>query len=408
MIEASSVITNPPFPRNYASELLEIDRGRGVELRDAGGKRYLDLGAGIAVNALGYGRKDLAKIASRQMRKLIHISNLYATKPAMELAELLIRVTGERVAEYAAVQFGNSGAEANEAALKYARLYAHRTRGPGHHKILSMTNAFHGRTMGALSATPNRKYAEPFEPLVPDMLSSEFNDPDQLEALVNDSFAAVIVEVVQGEGGLRLMTREFAKKLNELCAQTGSLLIVDEVQTGLGRTGKLFGSELVGLKPDIMTFSKPLAGGLPLSATMVPAKINDLLHPGDHGTTFGGGPVTSAVAAHVVRTIADGEFLARVAERSEQLTRLLDGLVASSSEVAERRGVGMLQGIAIRAPEGSDDASGRVAEIMNACRERGVLLLRSSSNVVRIAPPLVIGSRDLDRGIDTLRETLRA
>ncbi|MFW5738319.1 MAG: aminotransferase class III-fold pyridoxal phosphate-dependent enzyme [Spirochaetota bacterium] len=408
MIEASSVITNPPFPRNYASELLEIDRGRGVELRDAGGKRYLDLGAGIAVNALGYGRKDLAKIASRQMRKLIHISNLYATKPAMELAELLIRVTGERVGEYAAVQFGNSGAEANEAALKYARLYAHRTRGPGHHKILSMTNAFHGRTMGALSATPNRKYAEPFEPLVPDMLSSEFNDPDQLEALVNDSFAAVIVEVVQGEGGLRLMTREFAKKLNELCAQTGSLLIVDEVQTGLGRTGKLFGSELVGLKPDIMTFSKPLAGGLPLSATMVPAKINDLLHPGDHGTTFGGGPVTSAVAAHVVRTIADGEFLARVAERSEQLTRLLDGLVASSSEVAERRGVGMLQGIAIRAPEGSDDASGRVAEIMNACRERGVLLLRSSSNVVRIAPPLVIGSRDLDRGIETLRETLRA
>ncbi len=412
MIETSSVVTNPPFPRNYASELLELDRGRGVELRDAGGKRYLDLGAGIAVNALGYGRRDLAKIASRQMRKLIHISNLYATKPAMELAELLIRVTGERVGEYAAVQFGNSGAEANEAALKYARLYAHRTRGPGHHKILSMTNAFHGRTMGALSATPNKKYAEPFEPLVPDMLSSEFNDPDQLEALLNDSFAAVIVEVVQGEGGLRLMTREFAQRLNELCAQNDSLLIVDEVQTGLGRTGKLFGSELVGLKPDIMTFSKPLAGGLPLSATMVPAKVNDLLHPGDHGTTFGGGPVTSAVAAHVVRTIADGEFLARVAERGEQLERLLDQLVVSSSEVAERRGVGMLQGIAIEAPEGSpdgsDDASGRVAEIMNACRERGVLLLRSSSNVVRIAPPLVIGSRDLERGIETLRETLRA
>ncbi|MFW5789579.1 MAG: aminotransferase class III-fold pyridoxal phosphate-dependent enzyme [Spirochaetota bacterium] len=408
MIETSSLVHDPPFPRNYASELLELVRGRGVELWDAGGKRYLDLGAGIAVNALGYGRRDLARIASKQMRRLIHISNLYATRPTIELAELLRDVTRERVGAYAAVQFGNSGAEANEAALKYARLYAHRTRGPGHHKILSMTNAFHGRTMGALSATPNKKYAEPFEPLVPDMLSSEFNDTQQLEALVNDSFAAVIVEVVQGEGGLRLMTREFAGRLNELCAQTGALLIVDEVQTGLGRTGKLFGSELVGLEPDIMTFSKPLAGGLPLSATMVPAKVNDLLQPGDHGTTFGGGPVTSAVAAHVVRTIADGEFLARVAERSEQLTRLLDQLVASSSEVVERRGTGMLQGLAVEAPDGSGDASGRVGEIMNGCRERGVLLLRSSSNVVRIAPPLVIGSRELERGIETLRETLRA
>jgi acetylornithine/N-succinyldiaminopimelate aminotransferase len=412
MIETNSLVHDPPFPRNYASELLELVRGRGVELWDAGGKRYLDLGAGIAVNALGYGRRDLAKIASKQMRKLIHVSNLYATRPTIELAELLQGVTRERVGAYAAVQFGNSGAEANEAALKYARLYAYRTRGPGHHKILSMTNAFHGRTMGALSATPNKKYAEPFEPLVPDMLSSEFNDTRQLEALVNDSFAAVIVEVVQGEGGLRLMTREFAQRLNELCAQTGALLIVDEVQTGLGRTGKLFGSELVGLEPDIMTFSKPLAGGLPLSATMVPTKVNDLLHPGDHGTTFGGGPVTSAVAAHVVRTIADGEFLARVAERSEQLTRLLDQLVASSSEAVERRGTGMLQGLVIEAPAGSPassgDASGRVAEIMNACRERGVLLLRSSSNVVRIAPPLVIGSRELERGIETLRETLRA
>lgn len=404
MTDTSSIVHNPPFPHNYATELLELERGEGVELWDAGGKRYLDLGAGIAVNALGYGRDDLAKIASDQMRKLIHVSNLYATRPAMELADQLLSVTRERGFEFAAVQFGNSGAEANEAALKYARLYAHRTRGRGHHKILSLSNAFHGRTMGALSATPNRKYAEPFEPLVPDMLSCEYNDPDQLEALLNESFAGVIVEIVQGEGGLRIMTKEFAKKLNELCRRYDVLLIVDEVQTGLGRTGRLFGSELVGLAPDIMTFSKPLAGGLPLSATMVPTKVNELLHPGDHGTTFGGGPVTTAVAAHVVKTIANEGFLAQIAERAGQLTSLLDAIVASSSEVTERRGVGMLQGLAIEA----GDPPARVAEIMNACREQGVLLLRSSSNVVRIAPPLVIGAADLERGISVLRETLRA
>ena len=399
----SSFIRNPPFPRNYASELLQLERGQGVELQDAAGNTYLDLGAGIAVNALGYGRDDLAEIAARQMRKLIHVSNLYAHAPALELADLLIEVTRERVGDFVAVQFGNSGAEANEAALKYARLYAHRTRGPGHHKILSMSNAFHGRTMGALSATPNRKYSEPFEPLIPDMPTSEFNDSGQLEALLSDRFAGVIVEVVQGEGGLRTMTPQFAAKLNELCAEYDIMLIADEVQTGLARTGPLFGCELVGLKPDIVTFSKPLAGGLPLSATMVPEKLNALLHPGDHGTTFGGGPVTTSVAAHVVRTIAEPSFLEQVAERSAELTRLLDEIVASSDEVTERRGIGLLQGLAIQA----EDPSARVGQIMEACREEGVLLLRSSSDVVRIAPPLVIESRDLVRGIGILRGVLK-
>lgn len=399
------LVSNLPFPRNYASELLQIERGRGVVLRDASGRTYLDLGAGIAVNALGYGRRDLARVAARQMRRLIHISNLYANAPAIELAELLIDVTRDRVGSFTAVQFGNSGAEANEAALKYARLYAHRTRGPGHHKILSMSNAFHGRTMGALSATPNKKYSEPFEPLVPDMLSSEYNNPDQLEAMLSDAYAGVIVEIVQGEGGLKIMSEGFAAKLNELCRRHDILLIADEVQTGLGRTGRLFGCEHVGLEPDIVTFSKPLAGGLPLSATMVPEKVNSVLNAGDHGTTFGGGPVTTAVAAHVIRTIADPEFLARVAARGRELTAMLDEIVASSPEVVERRGLGMLQGLVIAGDDAA--AAARVAGIMDACRDRGVLLLRSSSNVIRIAPPLVIGGRDLARGIETLRTVLQ-
>lgn len=396
-----STIKNPPFARNYATELLQIDHGRGVELWDTGGTRYLDLGAGIAVNALGYGRRDLARIASRQMRKLIHISNLYATAPSVELAGLLIDRTKE-INAFSAVQFGNSGAEATEAALKYARLYSRARRGPGHHKILALGNGFHGRTMGALSATPTKKYSEPFEPLVPGMESVPFNDVSALEETLDDSFAAVIVEIIQGEGGLRVMEAEFAQKLNELCNRHDVLLIADEIQTGLGRTGKLFGSQLVGLKPDIMNFSKPLAGGLPLSATMIPAKVNDELHPGDHGTTFGGGPVTTAVASHVVRTISDPSFLGRVQERGSELTARLDDLVRTKEEVVERRGTGMLQGLVIDA----EDPPARVAAIMKRCAADGVLLLRSSSDVVRLAPPLVIGQADLARGIDTLARAL--
>ena len=399
----TKLIGNLPFPRNYASEMLELERGKGVHVWDTSGNKYLDLGAGIAVNALGYGRNDLARIASRQMRKLIHVSNLYATRPAMELAARLLSLLGT-VGDYAAVQFGNSGAEANEAALKYARLYAFKTKGPGHHKVLSLSNAFHGRTMGALSATPNKKYSEAFEPLIPGMHVCDFNDEESLRATVNGEYAAVIVEIVQGEGGLRVMSREFAAALNRICRDMDIMLIVDEIQTGLGRTGTLFASELVDLKPDILTLSKPLAGGLPLSATVIPAKINELLQPGDHGTTFGGGPVTCAVARQVVDTIADPHFLTRVVERAQQLETLLDKLVTDYGEVTERRGAGLLQGICID----SADPAARVAEIMAGCREGGVLLLRSSNNVVRIAPPLVIGEKELARGVDALRRTLRA
>ena len=398
----TQLIKNLPFPHNYATEMLGLERGRGVHVWDTEGNRYLDLGAGIAVNALGYGRRDLARIASRQMRNLIHVSNLYATRPAIDLASLLLSLLSPRIGQFAAVQFGNSGSEANEAALKYARLYAQRTRGPGHHRILSFNNAFHGRTMGALSATPNKKYSEPFEPLVPGMAVSDFNDVKQLESILNGEFAAVIVEVVQGEGGLRVMSAEFAAALNRLCREYDVILIADEIQTGLGRTGPLFAGELFGLKPDVLTLSKPLAGGLPLSATIIPDKINDLLRPGDHGTTFGGGPVTCSVASHVVNTIADPRFLARVAERGRQLVMLLDSIVADSGEISERRGTGLLQGIVVAV----EDPAARMPEIMDSCRDRGVLLLRSSSNVVRIAPPLVIGEKELDLGVATLRGAL--
>ena len=255
---------DPPYPKNYATELLVIEEGDGVYLKDSAGRTYLDFGSGIAVNALGYGREDIAEIVSRQMKKLVHMSNLYATRPALELAEKI--VAG---GNFAAVHFGNSGTEANEAALKYARLYAYRKKGPEHHKLLAFKGAFHGRTMGALSCTPTAAYRDPFEPLVPGCEFAPFNDSKALEETLDGSFAAVIVEVVQGEGGLAVMTEDFAKALNTLCAKHDVILIADEVQTGLGRTGSFYASEGVGLSPDIITLAKPLAGGLPLSATLL-------------------------------------------------------------------------------------------------------------------------------------------
>jgi acetylornithine/N-succinyldiaminopimelate aminotransferase len=258
--------------------------------------------------------------------------------------------------------------------------------------------------MGALSATPNQKYREPYEPLLPGMEVSELNDSTALEAMLDETFAAVIVEVIQGEGGLRMVEPGFAQTLNRLCRELDVLLIADEIQTGLGRAGALFASELVGLEPDILCLSKPLAGGLPLSATVIPERVDELLHAGDHGSTFGGGPVTCAVAQHVVDVISDPVFLQAVADRAATLTRLLDEMVREVDVAVERRGAGLLQGLVIA----GDDPASRVSDVMGSCREQGVLLLRSSSDVVRIAPPLTISNSELERGLSVLRAALTA
>ena len=253
-----------PFPNNYALPFHIFERGDGCYIVDKAGDRFLDFGSGIAVNALGYGREDLASAAFDQMKKLIHVSNLYTTEPAIELG---FKLTSS--GNFDAVHFGNSGSEANEAALKYARLYSKRRKGEG-----------------------TAKYQEPFEPLVPGVEFCAYNNAEELEAKLGPDFAAVIVEPVQGEGGLDVMTEAFAEKLNSLCAKLDVILIADEVQTGIARTGLPYASAAVGLRPDIITLSKPLAGGLPLSATLIPEKINKLVKAGEHGTTFGGGPAS--------------------------------------------------------------------------------------------------------------------
>lgn len=407
MTEQTPFTSGHRLPRNYAGELLTIDHGRGVRLYDTAGKEYLDMGAGIAVNALGYGRDDLADIACEQMRKLIHISNLYTTEPTVRLAHQLTEARiGNWDPDFGAVHFGNSGAEANEAAMKYARAYALRSRGPGHHKLLSFHGAFHGRTMGSLSLTYSPSYREPFEPLVPGCEYLPFNDVEALEETLDDSFAGVIVEVVQGEGGLNRMTEEFAAALNRLCRRHGVVLIADEVQTGLGRTGYLFASEAVGLHPEIVSLSKPLAGGLPLSATIISNRINEALKIGDHGSTFGGGPVTTAVALRVWEIVADSAFLADVRHRASHLKRRLIELRQRFPFVGAPSGMGLLRGLPIHA------TTERQSEVLSAviadARERGLLVLRSGANVIRIAPPLTITESEVDEGCDKLGLTLEA
>jgi acetylornithine/N-succinyldiaminopimelate aminotransferase len=263
--------------------------------------------------------------------------------------------------------------------------------------------------MGALSCTPNAKYQEPFLPLVPEVSVAPFNDPAALEAALTEEFAGVIVEVIQGEGGLAAMTPEFAKALNECCAKQGAILIADEVQTGLARTGTFYASQGVGLRPDIITLAKPLAGGLPLSAVLIPKKIDSLLHVGDHGTTFGGGPVTTAVALKVWEILSRPGFAAEVAEKGAHLRAGLQRLASRHKSVGELRGKGLLQGFEyLPAATGAAAAPGAdaIKELLARLQARGLLALRSGANVVRLAPPLIITKKEIDRGIDIIEEAL--
>ena len=393
------VVHQPPFPKNYADEFLVLDHGKGTEVWDKSGNRYLDFTGGIAVNALGHGRKDLAQIARKQMEKLTHVSNLYTTEPALELAAKLV-ATGN----FAAVHFGNSGTEANEAALKYARVYALRTKGEGHHRFLSFTGAFHGRTLGSLSLTPTEKYQKPYHPLVPGCETAPFNDVKALSRL-DSTFAAVLIEPLQGEGGLDKITPSFAAALQEYCRKYDILIIADEIQCGYGRTGTFFAYEQLGLTPDIVTLAKPMAGGLPLSATLIPAKVNDVVHVGDHGSTFGGGPVTTAVGNKVFDVIHDPKFLETVAKRGKQFERLLKGLKKEFQFAAEAKGLGLLRGLRLKH---NPDKKTLMSEVIASCQAKGLLVLRAGTDVLRFAPPLTVSKKELDEAVAILKEVLAA
>ena len=367
--------------------------GRGSYLVAEDGREYLDFTSGIAVNAFGHGDPSVSDVIAEALKDgLIHTSNLFRTRPAERLASALVeRSFADRVF------FCNSGAEANEAAFKFARRWARERGGDAKHEIVALKGSFHGRLFGALAATDRPGYRAPFEPLMPGVRFIEPGDEAAARAAISaDRTAAVIAEPIQGEGGVRPLDPEYVALLRELTERAGAALIFDEVQCGLGRTGELFAYEAMGVAPDILTLAKPLAGGLPMGAVLLSDEVASAVRPGDHATTFGGGPLVSAVALHVVERVADEAFLAGVRERGAHVRARL-GERVGASKIVEVRGQGLLQGVVLDGP---------AAPVLERAREAGLLLVAAGERVVRVLPPLNIPLDDLDRGLEILGEVV--
>jgi len=368
--------------------------GEGCWLVSEEGDRYLDFTSGIAVNALGYGDPAVADAIRAALDSgVIHTSNLFRTRPAGELAEWLVEHSfADRVF------FCNSGAEANEGALKFARRWA---RAEGHEDrtdVIAFRGSFHGRTMGALAATDRPAYQAPFLPLMPGVHFASVGDVDGVRALLaGGRVAAVIIEPVQVEGGVLPVPPAFLQALRTMCYEAGALLVFDEVQVGLGRTGTLWAHEQAGVTPDLMTLAKPLAGGLPMGAVLLTERVAAALQAGDHGTTFGGGPLVASAALAACRKIGDAEFMAEVRRKSHELANGLGGLALSNRKVRDVRGAGMVWGVEVEGP---------AADVVARALEAGLLLCTAGTNVVRLLPPLVASDDELRRGIDILDEVL--
>ena len=378
-----------PLPR------LEIVSGRGARVLDAGGTEYIDFVSGIAVNALGVAPPGLARAVARQMKRLVHCSNLYANRPAIELAQALTEATG-----YERVFFCNSGTEGVEAALKFARARALADGRPGR-DVVAFRGGFHGRTAYALATTWNPHYREPFEPLVPGARFADFNRVAGLDAVLDARVAAVIVEPVQGEGGAIPADRAFLQALRARTEALGATLIFDEVQCGMGRCGRLLAAEHYGVRADITVLSKALGGGLPLAAVLMRAEDARGLAPGQHGCTFGGGPVVTAAGAFVLGKVRKPAFLARVRRRGRELRAGLDRLVHSHASLAGARGLGLLCAVEI-----APDAPFEPAALVTACRDHGLLLVRGGERALRFLPPLNVDADEVTAALARFERAL--
>ena len=377
--------------QTYVRPEIVFTHGQGVILFDSTGKQYLDFTAGIAVTALGHSDPQWVSAVCEQAGKLVHVSNLYHTAPHAQLAQRLVH---NSFADK--VYFCNSGTEANEAAFKFARKFARENTSEGKKtKIVAFSGSFHGRTMGSLAATYKAHYREPFEPLMPGVIFASFNDVQSARDVMDDDVCAVIVEPVQGEGGVRPATAEFLQILRALCDEHQALLIFDEVQCGLGRTGTLWAYEASGVMPDIMTLAKPLAGGLPIGATLVTQEVADVMHPGDHASTFSAGPLVCSAALIVFDRLSVPQFLANVRNQAEYLQKRFDAL--NSDLIVEVRAAGLLVGVEMKAP---------VAPLITAARERGLLVINAGENVLRLAPPLIVGQEEIDHAVAILQDVL--
>jgi predicted acetylornithine/succinylornithine family transaminase len=369
---------------------ITLVKGKGTRLWDSEGREWLDFAAGIAVNGFGYGDRKVVAAIKRQAATLIHVSNLYHNQPASALAERLVRL-----AFPAKVFFTNSGTEAWEGAMKFARRIG---KEQGRIEYVVFEHSFHGRSMGALSTTWTLKYREPFEPLVPGVRFVPRNDLASVAAAVGDRTAAVMIEPVQGEGGIRPATPEYLKGLQAICRERGALLVFDEIQCGLGRTGKMFAFQHSGVVPDILTIAKPLAGGLPMGAILLREDLAGALKVGDHGTTFGGNPVCAAAALAVLDHLEEPGFVDDIAARGLYLTRGLKKLARKHKDaIADVRGLGLMLGVEFR---------GEAAPVLKALRERRILAVRAGDKVLRLLPPLIVKRSEIRQLLTALDEIL--
>jgi len=374
--------------QTYNRYKLAIARGSGCYLWDHEGRQYIDFVAGIAVCNLGHCPAEIARVMYEQAQKLVHVSNLYYTEPQVKLAAAL---TGSCFADK--VFFCNSGAEANEAAIKLARKYSRKAYGPGRHGIITMKNSFHGRTLATLSATGQKKIQEGFEPLVDGFRYVEFNSLDAVAEAIDKTVCAVLVEPIQGEGGVRVPDKNYLRGLRELCARHNLLLIYDEIQVGMGRTGRLFSHQKEGVTPDIMTLAKALANGMPIGAMLTTDTVAEAFSPGSHASTFGGTPLVTAVALEVLGQISTASFLEEVRRVGEYFQQRLLALKKKYPFIKEVRGRGLILGIELDFPG---------SEVVAQCQERGVLINCTAEKVLRFLPPLIVTSTEVDQLIETL------
>lgn len=373
---------------------LVIDHGKGVYLYDTDGKEYLDFAAGIAVQAFGYGDAEYTAALKEQIDKVMHTSNLYYHVPAVNAARRLSAASGmERVF------FTNSGTEAVEGAVKAAKKYAYTRDGRAGHEIIAMNHSFHGRSIGALSVTGNAHYREPFEPLMPGVRFADFNELDSVKALINEKTCAIILETVQGEGGIYPAGQEFLEGVRRLCDAHDILLILDEIQCGMGRTGEMFAWQHYGVKPDIMVCAKALGCGVPVGAFVMTERVAEKsLAPGDHGTTYGGNPFVCAAADKVLQMMEMRQITAHVREIAPYLEQRLDELIGRYAFLTARRGMGLMQGVVCEKP---------VGEIAAKTLSAGLLVITAGSDVLRFVPPLIIEKEHVDEMTEKLNSVLK-
>ncbi|MBQ1275452.1 MAG: aspartate aminotransferase family protein [Cellulosilyticum sp.] len=374
----------------YGRFPVVLDHGEGVYLYDENGKKYLDMYAGIAVNALGYNHPKLTETLQEQVKKMLHVSNYYYTKELVGAAKLIVENS-----IFDKVFFCNSGAEANEAALKLAKKYG-KLKNENKNQIIAMKKSFHGRTHGALALTIQEKYQKSFMPLVPNIQAAEYNNIESVKALMSENTCAVILEVIQGEAGIIPAEKAFLQEVEALCKANDALLIIDEVQTGIGRTGTLFAFEQYGIKPDVVSMAKGLGGGVPIGAMACTAKA-DVLVPGDHASTFGGNPLVTAATQVVLTELTQNGLLDHVKEVGAYLKEQLLALKDEFDCVKDVRGIGLMQGIELTIP---------ILDVEKKCIENGMLIVGAGANVIRFVPPLIVEKAHIDEAISILRKAL--